>query len=235
MSLEFWSEKRASSFEQLYLALRKKEGRILSDDQIKTLPYLKNHPLEKEWKLRQKSTRSFLKIAEKSKLKYWWEIGCGNGWFAHQLSLLQGSKVIGTDVNVVELQQADRNFKKSNLHFAYCESPADVPQEIKVEAIVFNACIQYFEEPQRFIEACKKRFPGVKVFILDSPIYSNNQEALEAAERSEVYYTKMGFPNLSKFYFHHSWKDIKNLSVIYKPSKYQLYGRKNPFPILQID
>lgn len=235
MSLEFWSEKRKSDFEQLYLALREKEGRILNDDQIKSLPFLKNHPLDKEWKLRQKSTKKFLKIAEKSKLKYWWEIGCGNGWFAHRLSLLPGSKVIGTDVNVVELQQADRNFNKANLHFAYCESPTDVPQEVKVDAIVFNACIQYFEEPQSFIEACKKRFPGVKVFILDSPIYRNATEAQEAAERSKGYYEKMGFPELAQFYFHHTWNDIKKIKILVKQDRNLLLRSKNPFPILRVD
>ncbi len=234
MSLEFWSEKRESNFEQLYLALRKKEGRILSDDQIKSLPFLKNHTLDKEWKLRQKSTERFLKIAKKSKLKYWWEIGCGNGWFAYQLSLLPGSKVVGTDVNVVELQQAERNFKKSNLQFAYCINPTDVPEEIKVEAIVFNACIQYIEEPQSFIEACKKRFPGVRVFILDSPIYSNPKEAQGARERSKAYYEKMGFPQLSEFYYHHFWAKFKDYKLIYSPNKiYRIIGQ-SPFPILEI-
>lgn len=234
MSLEFWSEKRKSNFEPLYLALRKKEGRVLNDDQIKSLPYLKNHPLEREWKLRQKSTKKFLKIAEKSKLKYWWEIGCGNGWFAHQLSLLPESKVIGTDVNVVELQQAERNFKKPNLHFAYCEKPNDVPQEVKVEAIVFNACIQYFEEPQSIIEACKKRFPGVKVFILDSPIYSNPKEAQEAAQRSIAYYEKMGFLELAQFYFHHCIEDFQGPRFLVKPGRNLLLRGKNPFPIFEL-
>ena len=235
MSLEFWSEKQASNFEHLYLALREKEGRILNDDEIKSLPYLKNHPLESEWKLRQESTKRFLEIAKRSNLKYWWEIGCGNGWFAHQLSLLPDSKVIGTDVNVVELQQADRNFNNSNLQFAYCANPNDVPTEVKVQAIVFNACIQYFEEPQGFIERCKERFPNARVFILDSPIYQTHEEAREAKIRSAAYYEKMGFPGLSKYYFHHSWNDIKNMKVLSKPSKNILFRKKNPFPIIQVD
>lgn len=237
MSLKYWSDKVNNDFEESYLALREKEKRMFSDEQVRKLPFLENHPLEKEWQLRQKSTKKLLKTVQKTGLKYWWEIGCGNGWFSNQLSKLPNIKALGTDVNETELKQAARLFSSSDLCFAYCQKAEDFPKEIVVDGIIFNACIQYFSEPQLFITSCRKHFPNARVFILDSPIYKNEESAQLAAKRTQDYYQEMGHPELTSFYHHHTWKSFNQVKIISKPSKIaSLIGfAVNPFPVFELE
>ncbi|MGB0883640.1 MAG: hypothetical protein ACPGTG_02870, partial [Flavobacteriales bacterium] len=80
----------------LYLKVRQAEHRVLSDEQVSKLPKTeKNYSLAKDWKLRTNTLHRFTTYLNKSKKPLTiLEIGCGNGWFSHQLSLLPNAKQV---------------------------------------------------------------------------------------------------------------------------------------------
>src|SRR5215467_13900511 len=103
-------------FEKNYIALRTREKRIYSDDELRTLPSVPtNHPHFKEWAIRKKSCDQFIRYLESKKtILSILEVGCGNGWLSYQLSRIPGSKVIAVDINLTELRQAARVFDKNS-------------------------------------------------------------------------------------------------------------------------
>src|SRR5215218_10047902 len=99
-------------FEQAYISLRGKEGRIYSDEQVSELPQVTDdHLYKKEWDVRKASCKRLIEYLQKKEgpLKIL-EIGCGNGWLANQLATLEGASVKGVDINWIELDQAARVF-----------------------------------------------------------------------------------------------------------------------------
>ena len=82
-------------FERLYVEVRKKEGRLYSNDELKNLPEIsESHHLYNEWRLRKESYKRLIKYlqSQNSSLKIV-EPGCGNGWLSNRLALIPGSKV----------------------------------------------------------------------------------------------------------------------------------------------
>jgi len=228
-------ETHQSEFEKLYVALREKEGRILSDEQVKSLPYLKDSPLTNEWKLRQESTKKFLTgIAKKGKLSVL-EIGCGNGWFSNQMALTNQNEVVGQDINLEELKQARRCFELENLNFICCYDLEQLPDG-RFDLIVFNASVQYFEFPNKTFELLKTKLKqNGEIHIIDSPFYMNQEEASAAKNRSIQYYNDKGFAPLSSFYYHHLIGELSIEKVHYKPSKIgKAFGKRNPFYWIQV-
>ena len=225
----------SSIFEEKYIELRKLEGRILTDQQVKTLPKLENHTLSEEWKLRQQSTNRFTNYLKGTAASNILEIGCGNGWFSHQLMKCGEYMVFGQDINLPELEQAARCFVHPNLKFIQCNDLQLLPDSF-FQVIVFNASIQYFETPLKVIEMLKTKLsPNGEIHIIDSPFYGSKQEALAARERSKDYYKSKGVEALSDFYFHHVLADFSVKNIHYSPSKIKkLFGQKNPFYWIQI-
>src|SRR4051812_4228586 len=97
-----------NNFSTVYLALRKKENRIFSKEEIAVLPVIKkDHALYKEWKIRKASAERLLShIQTKHKYLDVLEVGCGNGWLCNQISQIRDTQVIGLDINKFELDQA---------------------------------------------------------------------------------------------------------------------------------
>ena len=102
----------SNSFSNVYIKVRKKEQRILSDIEVVLLPHLGS----KEWRLRKKSTNRFLAyLTSKKTSQKILDIGCGNGWFSNAMAQVsEKNKVTGLDINIEELEQAARVFKKEN-------------------------------------------------------------------------------------------------------------------------
>jgi len=219
-----------------YIAVRRKENRILNDKQVKELPFTssdnQNH---KEWQLRQKSAIRFLKyVKNKNTSLTILDLGCGNGWFSNKIAAINQTLVVGLDVNNIELKQASKVFKKANLKFIFHNVFAtDKQLNNKFDIIVLNASVQYFSDFKILISTIKKflKYNG-EIHILDSPFYDASE--IEAAKkRTEIYYTKLGFSKMSEYYHHHSKDNINNFDVLYQPKKTKfkkLFGLKDsPF------
>jgi 2-polyprenyl-3-methyl-5-hydroxy-6-metoxy-1,4-benzoquinol methylase len=216
-------------FEKRYTQLRQKEGRIYTDEEVGQLPEIaKTHPHYKEWQVRKKSCGRLIgylqkkqsAISNEQSLRIL-EVGCGNGWLSHRLSSISGSKVLGSDINFSELQQAGRVFYNiPNLHFIYSNTESDVFEDKQFEVIIFAASIQYFAS---LAETMRKTFrllkPGGEIHIIDSPFYST-AELGAAKQRSVLYYESIGFPEMANSYFHHSLDGLAvfNHSLLYDPT-----------------
>jgi SAM-dependent methyltransferase len=227
----------SSGFEQLYLAVRQKEKRIYTDEEVLQLPDVtKDHPHYLEWKMRKESCNRLKHHFEKrlSSLKIL-EVGCGNGWLARQLAEIPGSKVTGIDVNFAELQQAVRVFNYiPNLQFISGGSNAKELEDAQYDFIVFAASIQYFPSLEILINtALRKLKPKGEIHILDSPFYETG-ELNAAKKRTEGYFTNLGFPEMTAHYFHHTMAELDSFpnKILYRPSfiNHRILNNKNPFP-----
>jgi ubiquinone/menaquinone biosynthesis C-methylase UbiE len=167
------------------------------------------------------------------------EVGCGNGWMAHRLAEIPGSKVTGLDVNLTELQQAVRVFNHiPNLQFIYGDINANETDDTQYDFIVFAASIQYFPSLKEIItHAMRKLRSNGEIHIIDSNFYKPG-EIGAAKERTANYYSDLGFPEMTKQYFHHSTDELNifHFKTLYQPSFInRLSNHKNPFPWLCIE
>lgn len=195
---------------------------MYSDEQISRLPFLKkNEAHAKEWLLRAKTANRFKRYLESKENKLSvLDLGCGNGWFTNycfQASTLE--KAIGIEINQEELNQAKRIFEKPNLSFYHWNVFENAPFQEKFDLITLNAVIQYFEQPKVLFKRLANFLkPEGEIHLLDSPFYDN--KFLEAAaERTKLYYSKMGFPEMADFYFHHSISELMDFKLKYKAPK----------------
>lgn len=236
-------EVNASSqeFESFYLGLRKSEKRLLSDEEVANLPILKNSQHTKEWEKRAGSAKRLTTYFSNIKSGNILDLGCGNGWFTALLAQNKNLEVVGMDVNLDELKQAARIFQKTNLNFLYGDVFQIQFPEKSFDYITVNAVIQYFEDLclliNRLLDLLK---PGGEIHFIDSPFYKQD-ELTAAKSRTVEYYNGMGFPEMSKYYFHHSWNEISIFDPVvlyeYKSKGKILRLFKNPdmpFPWIKI-
>lgn len=219
-----------NTFSDLYVAVRKKENRILSDTQLAGLPDIEHtYPHFEEWQLRKKSAKRFANYLEmKPKPLKILDIGCGNGWFSNYIAGIDGIEVLAIDVNVPELEQADRTFSRPNLHFAYADLFTDTPEE-KFDIAVFNSCFQYFENAENTLLAVRKWLTeGSEIHIIDSPFYRAAGIA-QAKKRTADYYTLLGFPEMAAQYFHHTFRSLGKYRILYRPGFFTKFLNRSPF------
>jgi len=237
----FSTANNVSSFEQQYIQLRRKEGRIYSDDEVNRLPDVPaSHRYYHEWQLRKESLERVKKYFEKkSKSLQLLEVGCGNGWLSNQFSKIAGCHVTGTDINETELLQAKRVFATvPNLRFIKGGLIAAEIEQEKFDAIIFASSIQNYASLKDVVKASfEKLNPQGEIIISDSPFYKDSELAA-AKERTTRYFTELGFPAMAENYFHHSREELETFrpQLLYKPGFISKYfgGNKNPFPIVII-
>ena len=208
-----------STFEDLYINVRKAENRILSDDEVASLPHLPSrHQHALEWQLRQASTNMVVDHMKGTRIENALDLGCGNGWFSNKLTSI-AEHVLGVDMNLEELRQAQRVFGSSELTFAFGDIFTIDLQSEGFDLITVNACIQYFPEPKKLISRLLNLLKTEgKIHIIDSPFY-RSEEVESAASRSQAYYSQLGFEEMAAHYFQHSWKDLElfNFRVMFDP------------------
>jgi ubiquinone/menaquinone biosynthesis C-methylase UbiE len=226
----------SSEFEQLYSDLRQAENRIYSDEEVRQLPTIeRDHVHAKEWAMRKDSCERLLRhlASKKMPLKIL-EIGCGNGWLSHRLSEIASSYVVGLDVNLLELQQAERVFAAStNLAFVYGDIDSAFLENQRFDVVIFAAAIQYFESLPGIIQKAFERLnEGGEIHILDSHFYER-KELKMAKQRSADYFKRKGFEGMRQFYFHRSLEELGcfRYSILYHPNSRisRFFGTKNPF------
>jgi len=226
-----------TGFEERYLALRKKEGRLHRDAETLQLPDVApEHPHYHEWKLRKESARRLQRyLLKKNPLLKILEAGCGNGWLCHYLSSVPGAQITGTDINFAELQQAARVFSHiPNLEFVYGGLTAAEIKYQLYDQLIFASSIQYFASLQGVLHYARSLLKsGGEIHILDSPVYSA-ENAASARKRTEAYYKLIGQEDMNQHYFHHTWEELETFRpvVLYQPSPFRKYllSQKNPFP-----
>lgn len=210
-----------SNFEDLYISVRQKEMRVLTDAQLIWLPDTAASAIYyKEWRVRKQSLERLVAyLSKKNKPLEILEIGCGNGWLAAKLSEDQRTHVIGLDINRVDINQAERVFRRKNLEFICGQFKPGMFKEIKFDIILFAASIQYFPSLNKILAdalTCLAR--NGEIHIIDSPFYKSN-EVQNAALRTENYYKDLGYPQMASYYFHHTLINLQqfNYKVLMRP------------------
>ena len=239
MKVEFGSYASVQGqFEQQYISLRRKEGRLYSDEVVKQLPAIaQDHVLSKEWKMRSFSTEKLIAyLAEKNTPLNILEVGCGNGWLSNRLALLPHSKVVGTDINSTELEQAKRVFDRTNLQFIHGDIRHGILKE-KFDVVVFAASLQYFPSFREIVNAALKQLvPGGEVHIIDTHLYRYYQLE-QAEERTQRYFDKLGFPSMKDYYFHHSLEALDSYAfkIMFDPNSFSnKFFKRSPFYWIRI-
>ena len=229
-----------TDFEELYLAVRQKEKRIYTDDQLRALPDIDPlHIHASEWKIRKRSClRLLFYLFKKNMSLRILEIGCGNGWLSSKLSGIPGSLVTGLDINEVEINQACRVFDKDNLDFVYDTFNEDTFPGVKFDVIVFAASLQYFPSAKEIMELSLSQLnAGGEVHIMDTHFYKP-EEINKAYARTRNYYNSLGYPQMAEQYFHHSIDELSGLKhhILLNPdSILNLLGKKGPFHWITIN
>ena len=76
---------------------------------------------------------------------------------------------------------------------------------------------------------------GGEVHVLDTVLYKkNNVDA--AKKRTKDYYTRLGFPEATNYYYHHCIEDLKNFSskILYDPTSWMHKLGKNKYPFFWV-
>jgi 2-polyprenyl-3-methyl-5-hydroxy-6-metoxy-1,4-benzoquinol methylase len=222
------NENTKPGFEDLYLALRQKEGRYYTDEQLSQLPEIEEiHPYFREWQMRGRSSRRLIDhLQKKNKPLSILEIGCGNGWLSAKLAEIDGALVTGLDTNKPEIEQARRVFENSSARFMYSAFNTDIfGKYVKFDVIVFAASFQYFASVKAIIDDAKQLLNrGGEIHIIDTHFYDSVQAKL-SANRSKNYYTNMGVAEMAEHYFHHNLTDLDGLNYKIMFNPYGLFNR----------
>ncbi|HPI07886.1 MAG TPA: class I SAM-dependent methyltransferase [Saprospiraceae bacterium] len=230
--------------ERLYLEVRNREGRVLTDEALKQLPEV-NAPaaLAREWRWRKRTYERFdayLNRHYPDRLVRVLDLGCGNGWMSNLLAMNQLRSVTAVDLNETELEQGSRVFRRHNLQFAFGDALQGALPENSFEVIVLAASVQYFPDLRELVAALRRLLAANgSIHFLDSHFYKNESERDAARQRSFTYYQGLGVPEMGKFYHHHLWQEARELGAVNlngRPDVYllQRLGRLAPFPWLRL-
>lgn len=245
----FYMGKNALSnkFENDYLSVREKEGRVFSDVLVEMLPYLpKQDPLHTEWLQRSATLKSIVSYLKKGKQQTTiLDLGCGNGWFSNRLSNdMPDLKIYAIDVNTQEVMQAARLFKNCKITFIVGDIFDDNYEYGAFNIIIINSVIQYFPNIKHLINRLFELLPtGGEIHIIDSPIYKTEYHKQEAQKRSKLYFSQLGQENMIDNYHHHTYDSLEEFSptILHNPNNMKrkiltLFGKKiNPFPWIRIN
>ena len=226
------SQKLRMDFEELYIAVRQQEKRIYTDEQLQLLPDI-DHIYYDEWKIRKRSSERLNEYLEKKhKFLRILEVGCGNGWLSAKMAGIPNTQVVGLDINQLEIDQANRVFKKNNLQFIYDSFSDNTFDSAQFDVIVFAASLQYFPSVINVMkQALTILRPGGEVHVIDTPFYTPD-EAEKADERSHKYYDALGIPEMAEHYFHHSISEFWGFKyqVLFDPTSiFNMIFKKDPF------
>ncbi len=208
----------------IYLRVRQLEGRLYEDEIVRKLPLVPgNHVYANEWIMRADSAqRLHAHIASIDRRLTVADIGCGNGWMSNRLAELAHCQVVGLDINQPELEQGARVFAgNGDLSFAHGDVMAGILADDSVDIFVMAASLQYFENVHSLLPHLSSalRDEG-EIHILDTPFYDETSQN-EAIERSRSYYEQLDVPEMSPYYHHHLWSDLKVFqpTLLYHPDK----------------
>ena len=227
--------------EEVYIRIREKEGHLLRDTQVLTLPDQAPAPeFQRLWVMRKQSAVSVCNQLARESNPVILELGCGNGWFSHMLSEISGSSVIGMDMNLTELKQAARLFQKDNLAFAFGDIERDPLLQETFDYIVLNAVIQYFNDIPGVLSTIRKLLKkNGEIHILDSAFHRTTTDQEKARARSRDHFAQMGEPDMIHHFHHPLWSEIESFQPKIRHFNRNLLKKllripQNPMPWLVI-
>ena len=200
----------AADWSALYLEARSREGRLLPDATVAALPELpRGHPLADEWRQRADSAaRLVAYVRRRPRPMTIVDLGCGNGWLADRLATVDGSSVVGVDVNAVELEQARRVFGgrpglalRRSATSPTAPSWSTGPTSSSWPASSSTCPIRAPSSPP------SPPGSGRAVRSTSSTARSTSRRRWpRRRQRTERHYAGLGVPEMAARYFHHDWR-----------------------------
>lgn len=226
--LRLGSPQGAASFEAIYLDVRQKEGRLLTIQQLQSLPDVTGFRHQSEWRERIRSASRLINYLQ-GEMTNILDVGCGNGWLSYLLAR-EGHDVTGVDINRYELEQASEAFDLSNLDFIYDDLFSPTILEGRYSHIILSSSLQYFSDLKLlFSTLLGFLHPEGEIHILNTPLYSEKDVAA-ARDRTISYYEELGFPEMAALYFHHTWPSIRQFGG----KRVRQFWKRSIFPWVRI-
>ena len=172
----------AADFLNEYARHRATEGRGLTGEALRALPYLQGGPLARQWTVRARTFEAFLRAvvrpmaAERRGPLHILDLGAGNGWLCHQICSM-GHTAVAVDIRDDDVdglgaaatleQQWPGRFERVIASFEDLPLPSG-----QFDVAVFNAALHYARDlPRAIDEAARVVAHGGVIAILDSPFY----------------------------------------------------------------
>ncbi len=198
---------RAKSLENFcrqYDALRLQEGwASVTPNYYQSLPFRDlsgRHP--REWQLRAASFRLLQKWLQQNYAETplrILDVGAGSGWMSRELAARHN--VLAIDANagphgLAALPSAQRRFLAVQAELEFLPLASST-----FDLAIANASLHYTRHVETLLEKISRVLrPGGKLIVMDSPVYPTRAAALAAHERTQAYYSQMGFPDLAQNY-----------------------------------
>lgn len=200
--------------EDLYISIRDKEERVLSQHLLLALPYPgPEYKYYDEWKTRAASFQKFMRyLSKKNGQLNILDLGCGNGWLSHKL-YLAGHIVTAVDLNFTELQQAEDTFgSNERIQWVYADILTDNIPGQPYDIILLAASCQYFQDFSQLFERLDSMLKkNGSIHLLDSFFYKK-EDVHQAKRRTLDYYSSLGYPAMAEQYFHHTVESLQEKS-----------------------
>lgn len=175
-------------FREAYAGHRAAEGRALTADAARRLPYVDQGPLAAEWAVRARTFERFLSAVLRPSAASvaprpleLLDLGAGNGWLCHRARAL-GHRATALDIrtDAVDGLGAAALFTEGNGRL-FSRVAADFGQlpfaPHSFDLLIFNASLHYALDLAAVLEAAVRALrPGGGVVVLDSPFYRRDRD-----------------------------------------------------------
>lgn len=174
-------------FARDYAAHRAREGRELSDTELRALPYLRSGPLGRQWRVRAQTYDAFRRVvlgplAQRIGKLDVVDLGAGNGWLSYRLAK-EGHRCTAIDIRddaVDGLGAADALVAEAPFAREVATFDAIPLADASADLIVFNAALHYSTDlTATFAEARRVIRKGGVIAILDSPFYEHEADGAD--------------------------------------------------------
>lgn len=186
----------SSVFRREYARHRANEGRRLRGDQLRSLPYLSEGALARQWAVRARSfdrfVRRVLKPISAAGPIDLLDLGAGNAWLCHRVAAY-GHRAIAIDIRDDEIDglgaaadllgDAAAPFQRVKASFDTLPFAQN-----RFDLVIFNASLHYATDLDCVLtEAVRVTRSGGCIAVLDSPFYRCDRDgrAMVAEKRAE--------------------------------------------------
>lgn len=166
-------------FRRQYANHRAREGRALRGDRLRSLPYLADGPLARQWAVRARSFDTFVDrvlkpMSSRGPIDIL-DLGAGNGWLCHRVATF-GHWAVAVDIrdDDVDGLGAAADLLGDAAAFGRVKASFDTLPfgDDSFDIALFNASLHYATDlRQALAEALRVTRSGGCVAVLDSPFY----------------------------------------------------------------